>query len=639
MALAVNTVPPWVHLNQAEDADLPPGPTPVPSRQGHAANAQRHARWAPDTADAAAPASDELDIPRAESPEPLAEGPDPPAPARPPLTHPRSSSSPQPQQSGSSNPIRARLHHLRQRLSEYHVDPDSSSSSSSSVANDDYDPDYEDISDDEIHPRPRPRIDRPRSQGRRRSRHVMTALDRSRSLEQTHNPRDKDEWQAATLLLSPAERRRLGREIRQTLAQSGSYWAKRRQRRRLRQQMRHGRGANDPRDSFQPMNLTIEAAETFGARAFTGHDPPSRVHTHRLVAGVQHPDAPLLPVPAQFAEGGDSRLPHIRPPHQHILHLPHRHSHLTPVASRSSSGDASNLPAATIDRQRQPSSQRPTPDPARAHLARMSGLNTSFHWAGHEDPPLSEKDVITLRRAGDERWNTPWKPQVALESLPQVHNGPTWGLSWHRRPGFGSEVEDDTGFGYGFGSKNKKYTARYASWSWWRGFLLHHPFGPLFVRSINLVITTCTLAVAIRERQSLRRMGVENIVGVSPLLGIIFAPLTLAHIFFQVWLEYFGRPIGLWSVRSKLFGTSIEIVFVGMWSAEMALAWDNYFTTPNDELNPKGRAYIRRLQCFLIGLSFISLFAYMITLIVRLSTAFLPHLAHDWTLRSLNVQR
>ena len=39
------------------------------------------------------------------------------------------------------------------------------------------------------------------------------------------------------------------------------------------------------------------------------------------------------------------------------------------------------------------------------------------------------------------------------------------------------------------------------------------------------------------------------------------------------------RPIGLWGLSSKLWYTAIEIVFTCLWSALLALAFDNYFTS------------------------------------------------------------
>lgn len=653
--MVINTIPPWVLAAEhaEEETDLPPdaGRASSPPSTLHALqrldnsqHARAHAHWtdanigkdAPSSSPTSSPhahclpslqKSDELMMVRMASPESEHDhelGPDvnlspatadvPPGERLASVSGPATSqptpvpstsqpdqaqSRPQSQQPGSFHPMRHRLHRLRQRLSEYHANDDSD------AVSDDYDTNYEDISDDEIHNQSQP--SRPAVRGRRSrvtARTNVRRLERSRSLEQNRFTWDKDEWLSATLRMSPEERRRMGHEIRNTLANSGSYWAKRRQRRKLRKQMRTGGGGSDPNDSFQPMNLAVEAAETFGSPAFTGHAQSAYKKHISTATALQHPDAPL-PILPELASGRGS-------------HFARFHSWRP--------GDARDQPDAILLDIPPDESSAWARGSSRTRLERMSGLRAGSHTDEDTNISLdqtSEKDVFTRRQASDERWNAPWKPEMNAGlsrtgtgwSLPD--GGTVFGfLPWLRRRRAGNG-EEDLGFGYGYGQKHKKARSRFASPAWWYNFLLHNPFAPLFVRTMNLAIATSTLAVAIKERQSLRAEGVEDIVGVSPLLGIIFAPLTLAHIFFQVWLEYFGRPIGLWSVRSKLLGTSIEIIFVGMWSAEMALAWDNYYTTPNFDLPHERRGYIRRLQCFLIGLSFISLFAYMITLIVR----------------------
>ncbi|PWN90022.1 hypothetical protein FA10DRAFT_229407 [Acaromyces ingoldii] len=179
--------------------------------------------------------------------------------------------------------------------------------------------------------------------------------------------------------------------------------------------------------------------------------------------------------------------------------------------------------------------------------------------------------------------------------------------------------------------------------AWWRTFLLHNAFVPLLFRLINITFTTTTLAVAIKLYQILRDEDAPDAVGSSPIVAIIFSPLTLLHVGIQIWLEYFSRPIGLWRVGSKLFYTLTELIFVCLWSAELSLSFDNYFTstlvcttfdspyagndsptvTGNQVLNNPGKKpYICRLQGALIGLVFTSLLAYVIVLTVSLFRIF-----------------
>ena len=43
--------------------------------------------------------------------------------------------------------------------------------------------------------------------------------------------------------------------------------------------------------------------------------------------------------------------------------------------------------------------------------------------------------------------------------------------------------------------------------------------------------------------------------GSSTIFALIISPLTMIHVFVNVYLEYFGAPIGVSSVRFKMFHT------------------------------------------------------------------------------------
>uniref|UniRef100_V5ENM9 Uncharacterized protein n=2 Tax=Kalmanozyma brasiliensis (strain GHG001) TaxID=1365824 RepID=V5ENM9_KALBG len=248
----------------------------------------------------------------------------------------------------------------------------------------------------------------------------------------------------------------------------------------------------------------------------------------------------------------------------------------------------------------------------------------------HDDEPeyptmsfkarVENPDVFTVHQPATPGWASPWKPEE------RGHGGIN---------AAGYFPRSDTA-----GSKDGRAKTWFEAW---KNFLIHNPFVPLLFRLINVAFTAATLAVAIKLLIILRSEGANDAVGASPLLAIIFAPLSLVHVGFQIWLEYFGRPIGLWTVQSKLSYTVVELVFICLWSAELALTFDNYFTStlvcvsfgspyvgprekPSDRpspLNNPGREpYICRLQGSLIGLAFVSLLAYLIVLTVSLFRIF-----------------
>ena len=255
-------------------------------------------------------------------------------------------------------------------------------------------------------------------------------------------------------------------------------------------------------------------------------------------------------------------------------------------------------------------------------------------------------ESFTRRQPLSPGWESPWRPEDLSGNRQSIEVG---GYRFHpsadgyfpgaKSGGARSQNTGEKGHGHNGGDKE----GGWLTWSTWRLFLLHNPFVPLLFRFLNLCFTTCTLAVAIRIHLALKSENATNVVGASPVLAIVFAPLTLVHVLFQIYLEYFGRPIGLWKTASKLLGTLVEIIFVALWAAETALAFDNYFTSPlvcspynspfsgprqsclnsadsqpvAGSISEDGeKPYICRLQGALIGLCFVSLLAYIIVLTV-----------------------
>ncbi|KAI9460921.1 hypothetical protein BJY52DRAFT_238947 [Lactarius psammicola] len=126
-----------------------------------------------------------------------------------------------------------------------------------------------------------------------------------------------------------------------------------------------------------------------------------------------------------------------------------------------------------------------------------------------------------------------------------------------------------------------------ANESWWprarkraRAYLLTNTYVPLLFRFVNITFTTAALAIAIRIRRDEARNDVTGVLGSSPTLVVIFAPLTLVHVMVAIYLEYFGRPLGLWRTSAKLAHTLLEVLFICAWSAALSLCFDNFFTSP-----------------------------------------------------------
>ncbi|GAA5964297.1 hypothetical protein JCM3765_006448 [Sporobolomyces pararoseus] len=110
-------------------------------------------------------------------------------------------------------------------------------------------------------------------------------------------------------------------------------------------------------------------------------------------------------------------------------------------------------------------------------------------------------------------------------------------------------------------------------------FILHNPFSPLFFRIINLVLVTCTLALAGHIRRQEERAAVVGVIGTSTLFVLVIAPIAIIHIFITLYIEYFGAPIGLWQIRTKMFYTLTDLVLICLYSSALSLSLDDLFTS------------------------------------------------------------
>ncbi|KAG8739527.1 hypothetical protein FRC10_005475 [Ceratobasidium sp. 414] len=198
------------------------------------------------------------------------------------------------------------------------------------------------------------------------------------------------------------------------------------------------------------------------------------------------------------------------------------------------------------------------------------------------------KGPFTVSQTQTPGWETPWAPHP-----PAAYRGGGGNAQVKERGGDGSQFyaggkelgalasrrtlgadEDDER------AKSKRGGRWVQTKRSLRLYILKNDYVPLFIRLLNIAFTTSTLAVSISMRNLEKRHGILGSIGSSPTLVIIFAPPTLVHVMAAIYLEYFGRPLGIWSTSAKLIHTLSEVFFICMWSASLSLCFDNYFTTP-----------------------------------------------------------
>ncbi|KAJ7808286.1 hypothetical protein B0H14DRAFT_3112755 [Mycena olivaceomarginata] len=174
--------------------------------------------------------------------------------------------------------------------------------------------------------------------------------------------------------------------------------------------------------------------------------------------------------------------------------------------------------------------------------------------------------------------NRNWNLSITLPTPPvgaftAQHNAtPGWDAPWTSRVGAqGDNSSPDPDKDHTVWQRRRKRLSGQ--------FILSNTYVPLLFRCINITFTTTALAIAIRIRLLERRTGTMGELGSSPTLVIIFAPPTLVHVMSSIYLEYFGRPLGLWRTSAKLAHTLSEVFFICAWSAALSLCFDNFFTS------------------------------------------------------------
>lgn len=90
------------------------------------------------------------------------------------------------------------------------------------------------------------------------------------------------------------------------------------------------------------------------------------------------------------------------------------------------------------------------------------------------------------------------------------------------------------------------------------------------------------VGLAITIRNELFALRLPGLVGPSTTLIIAYSCLTIVHIFIAVYREYYGRPIGLWGLRSKMLWVCLDLLFVALWSSGLTLQINDLIDTPLD---------------------------------------------------------
>ncbi|KAF5377453.1 hypothetical protein D9615_005304 [Tricholomella constricta] len=217
-------------------------------------------------------------------------------------------------------------------------------------------------------------------------------------------------------------------------------------------------------------------------------------------------------------------------------------------------------------------------DPENAHPNGAAGRE----WGMSIALPTPPAAPYTLAHNVTPGWDSPWSPRMAAQG--PVHNH-------DRNSSYGlNQVDDDESI------RSLNTTSIWCRRKQrLRAFILTNTYVPLLFRFINITFTTSALAVAIHIRRMELDGHAMGAVGSSPTVVIIFAPLTLVHVMAAIYLEYFGRPLGLWRTSGKLTHTLSEVLFICAWSAALSLCFDNFFTSRVPCASPSSMSWYNEL--------------------------------------------
>ncbi|TYJ55919.1 hypothetical protein B9479_003442 [Cryptococcus floricola] len=114
----------------------------------------------------------------------------------------------------------------------------------------------------------------------------------------------------------------------------------------------------------------------------------------------------------------------------------------------------------------------------------------------------------------------------------------------------------------------------------WKRVLFLDARVTIWVRLINLIVVVIALGLSIQIRLNLISLSLPGVLGSSTTLIISYATTTIFHGLMAIYREYFGKPIGLWGLSSKMLWVCLDLLFVALWSSALSLSINDLIATP-----------------------------------------------------------
>ena len=114
-----------------------------------------------------------------------------------------------------------------------------------------------------------------------------------------------------------------------------------------------------------------------------------------------------------------------------------------------------------------------------------------------------------------------------------------------------------------------------------REFLMFDARSTLYLRMLTLVGVVSALGLGCKLFQLEEQADLDGILGSAPILSISYGSVSVIHCLIVMYREAFGRPIGLWEVRSKMLWVCLDLFFIALWYAFRTPPW----VIPTDPLH------------------------------------------------------
>ncbi|KAJ9097821.1 hypothetical protein QFC19_006689 [Naganishia cerealis] len=113
-----------------------------------------------------------------------------------------------------------------------------------------------------------------------------------------------------------------------------------------------------------------------------------------------------------------------------------------------------------------------------------------------------------------------------------------------------------------------------------RKYFIFDARSTLYLRLASLVGIATSLGLGAKLYSLEIQNDLDGILGSAPILSISYGSVSAIHCLIVMYREAFGKPIGLWGLRSKMTWVCLDLFFIALWSSCLSLTISDYMSSP-----------------------------------------------------------